>query len=705
MAFFNHLNSLEDPSEADVIKDKNISVAVRVRPLTNTEIQRGEKAVVYCPGEGAVFVSHAGQEKIFRFDSVFDSSTSQQELFEESGVKRLIELALSGYSCTVFAFGQTGSGKTYSLTGPQTMFEEHLMTQSLAGLMQRSFLYLLEQCQAHASEFTLSASYMEIYNEQVRDLLSPRLCHSLPVRWNKTRGFYVESLFTVEFESLDTIMALLQEGMRNRQNSAHRLNESSSRSHALLTIGIRSEAPDPLNSSCFLTKHGKLCFVDLAGSEKVKHTGSTGELMVEANSINRSLLALGHCISLLVESKKKPSHIPYRDSNLTRLLADSLGGSGVTLMVACISPSSRCLPETMYTLRYANRAKRIKNRPMAHMDPKERLLCNLEEEIQCLKAENVFLRQQLPLVGIQHSGSINGKETSSHQKLPQRHSESRAGGLVAHPRCASPAPEEGLYGILQEFLSENEKLRRENLVLMSSRDRAKHATRALCHENDQLVRKLEELERVLSSSPTVSSRSFSGRSQSLRISTPTSSGHSLPKSNHIPVTDLVPLLPDLPALEMFTGDHNARPEHNDVDQTQSPRTHRSAPNRCQQQQPPHKRNGLGKSRSCTDQSQLLTDAKGRPADPVVAARTQERVLPSAPPLPEIDSSVSRGGVHTDVKGPSRAARQEERSDPARDQLQHYHRLQRTRTAPLQHTSRNYGSSNRTQGRERPKPRA
>ncbi|KAJ1186324.1 hypothetical protein NDU88_003107 [Pleurodeles waltl] len=111
------------------------------------------------------------------------------------------------------------------------------------------------------------------------------------------------------------------------------LNESSSRSHALLTVCIRSEAQDPLNSSCFITKHGKLCFVDLAGSEKVKHTGSTGELMVEANSINRSLLALGHCISLLVDSKKKSNHIPYRDSNLTRLLADSLGGSGVTLMV------------------------------------------------------------------------------------------------------------------------------------------------------------------------------------------------------------------------------------------------------------------------------------------------------------------------------------------------------------------------------------
>ncbi|XP_078537273.1 kinesin-like protein KIF12 [Lissotriton helveticus] len=604
--------------------------------------------------------------------------------------------------------------------GPLTRYEDHLMPRSLAGLMQRSFLYLLEQSQSRAADFTLSASYIEIYNEQVRDLLNPRLCDSLPVRWSKARGFYVENLFNVEFESLDTVMALLNDGMRNRQNSAHMLNESSSRSHALLTVCIRSEAPDPLNSSCFITKHGKLCFVDLAGSEKVKHTGSTGELMVEANSINRSLLALGHCISLLVDSKKKPNHIPYRDSNLTRLLADSLGGSGVTLMVACVSPSSRCLPETMYTLRYANRAKRIKNRPMVHVDPKEKLLRNLEDEIQCLKEENVFLRQQLPLVAARRRGSIDQKQLPSHPKLLQRHSESREGVSEELSSGGPPGLERGLYGMLQEFLSENEKLRRENLVLMNSNNSAKNVTRALSHENDQLVRKLEELERVLSSSPTVSSRSLSGNSQSLRISSPDTSGHCMPKLPSIcschcchvchqccpSGASLGPqILPDLPPLEIFTGDNSGQPQHNDLDPSQGPQTHRSAPHRSRQQQPALKTKGLGKSKSCTDQSQLLAQAKVKPEDPSVPARSQERVIPSAPPLPAIDSSHSGRGANADLKGQGHSARQEEQLDPLKDQMQNYHRLQRTRTAPLQRTSRSYGGSTRTQGRDRPKPKA
>ncbi|KAJ1186325.1 hypothetical protein NDU88_003107 [Pleurodeles waltl] len=212
MSLFSHLSAGEQFADHEDLKQNNFSVAVRVRPLTNTEVQRGEKTVVYCPGESTLYVNHTSQEKVFRFDAVFDSTTSQEELFEESGVKRLIDLALSGYSCTVFAFGQTGSGKTYSLMGPPTRYEDHLMPRSLAGLIQRSFLYLLEQSQSRSADFTLSASYIEIYNEQVRDLLNPRLSDSLPVRWSKSRGFYVENLFTVEFESLDTVMALLHDG-------------------------------------------------------------------------------------------------------------------------------------------------------------------------------------------------------------------------------------------------------------------------------------------------------------------------------------------------------------------------------------------------------------------------------------------------------------------------------------------------------------
>ncbi|NWU85011.1 KIF12 protein, partial [Onychorhynchus coronatus] len=369
----------------------------RVRPLTCTETRRGDRRVVHSLGDGAVHVSatsppggrgelrhplsclcphaqvSAGRhDATFGFSAVFDAGASQEAVFEGSGMRQLVELAIDGFSCTVFAFGQTGSGKTYTLMGPLAQSETQPAAPALLGLMQRSFACLLEQSRSRGSDLALSASYLEIYNEQVRDLLSPGPPCALPLRWSKTRGFYVENQLSVDFESLEAIVSLLLQGSQRRRTSAHALNRHSSRSHALLTIHIRSRAVSTcpalgeglglIPSTC-PSKQGTLCFVDLAGSERVKETGSSGELSMEANSINRSLLALGHCISLLAKPRGKWTHIPYRDSKLTRLLARSLGGSGITLMVACISPSSRCLSETLSTLHYASRARRVTTRP------------------------------------------------------------------------------------------------------------------------------------------------------------------------------------------------------------------------------------------------------------------------------------------------------------------------------------------------------
>ncbi|NXF34394.1 KIF12 protein, partial [Nyctibius bracteatus] len=360
---------------------------VRVRPLTCTETQRGDRRVVHSLGDGTIHVSTARHDATFGFSAVFDAGTSQEAVFEGSGMRQLVELAIDGFSCTVFAFGQTGSGKTYTLMGPLTQSEAQPAAPGLLGLMQRSFACLLEQSRSGSPGLALSASYLEIYNEQVRDLLSPGPPCALPLRWSKTRGFYVENQLSVDFESLEAIADLLLQalnphppplaGSQRRRTSAHALNRHSSRSHALLTIHVRRRAvsggpqhdtplPAPMwvpQPSACPSKQGTLCFVDLAGSERVKETGSSGELCVEANNINRSLLALGHCISLLAKPRGKRTHIPYRDSKLTRLLARSLGGSGITLMVACISPSSRCLSETLSTLHYASRARRVTTRP------------------------------------------------------------------------------------------------------------------------------------------------------------------------------------------------------------------------------------------------------------------------------------------------------------------------------------------------------
>ncbi|NXN56750.1 KIF12 protein, partial [Rynchops niger] len=346
-------------------RETRLRVVLRVRPLTCTETRRGDRQVVHSLGNSTVHVNAARHDATFGFSAVFDAGASQEAVFEGSGMRQLVELAIDGFSCTVFAFGQTGSGKTYTLMGPLIQTETRPAAPGLLGLMQRSFACLLEQSRSRGSDLALSASYLEIYNEQVRDLLSPGPPCALPLRWSKTRGFYVENQLSVDFESLEAIADLLLQGSQRRRTSAHALNRHSSRSHALLTIHVRSRAVStrPAPGTGCPSKQGTLCFVDLAGSERVKETGSSGELSVEANSINRSLLALGHCISLLAKPRGKRMHIPYRDSKLTRLLARSLGGSGVTLMVACISPSSRCLSETLSTLHYASRACRVTTRP------------------------------------------------------------------------------------------------------------------------------------------------------------------------------------------------------------------------------------------------------------------------------------------------------------------------------------------------------
>ncbi|KAM8941632.1 kinesin-like protein KIF12 isoform 3-T3 [Lycaon pictus] len=328
--------------------------------------------------------------------------------------------------------------------------------------MQRTFAWLLDRVQHLGAPVTLRASYLEIYNEQVRDLLSLGSARPLPVRWNKTRGFYVEQLRVVEFGSLGALMELLQMGLSRRRSSAHTLNQASSRSHALLTLYISRQTMPPADPG-EPPVGGKLCFVDLAGSEKVAATGSRGELMLEANSINRSLLALGHCISLLLDPQRRQSHIPFRDSKLTKLLADSLGGRGLTLMVACVSPSAQCLPETLSTLRYASRAQRVTTRPQAPKSPVAKQPPRLEIEILQLQEENRCLRAQL--------GQIDPKASRL------------SGARVAWAQ-------RNLYGMLQEFMLENERLRKEKSQLQSSQARARDEQRLLAQQVHELERRL-----------------------------------------------------------------------------------------------------------------------------------------------------------------------------------------------------------------------
>ncbi|XP_070107322.1 kinesin-like protein KIF12 isoform X14 [Equus przewalskii] len=489
--------------------DTPIQVVLRVRPMSAAELRRGEQSALHCSGTRTLQVSPpgGGPDVAFRFGAVLDGARTQEDVFRACGVRRLGELALRGFSCTVFTFGQTGSGKTYTLTGPPPQGEGVPVPPSLAGIMQRTFAWLLDRVQHLGAPVTLQASYLEIYNEQVRDLLSLGAPRPLPVRWDKTRGFYVEQLQLVEFGSLGALMELLEMGLSRRRSSAHTLNQASSRSHALLTLYIGRQTQVPPVDPGEAPVGGKLCFVDLAGSEKVAATGSRGELMLEANSINRSLLALGHCISLLLDPQRKQSHIPFRDSKLTKLLADSLGGRGVTLMVACVSPSAQCLPETLSTLRYASRAQRVTTRPQAPKSPVAKQPQRLEMEILQLREENRRLRSQLGQRDPKTSGLSGSRVAWAQQNL---------------------------YGMLQEFMLENERLRKEKSQLQSSWDLARDEQRVLAQQ-------VHELERCLLSACSLYQPGPGTAPPCPCVMVPAPSCHALPPLCSCPCSHLCPL--------------------------------------------------------------------------------------------------------------------------------------------------------------------
>eukprot|EP00163_Fabomonas_tropica_P013832 TRINITY_DN2542_c0_g2_i2.p1 TRINITY_DN2542_c0_g2~~TRINITY_DN2542_c0_g2_i2.p1 ORF type:complete len:640 (-),score=107.13 TRINITY_DN2542_c0_g2_i2:122-2041(-) len=303
----------------------------------------------------------------------------------------MINSAIDGFSATVFAYGQTGSGKTYTITGDESSDNSH-------GIIPRAVYYIFEQIEAMSNQsttFTVRASYLELYNEQVRDLLNPNTV-PLALRWTKQSGYYVENQWVVTCANPDDLMAVVMEGTENRITASHAMNMDSSRSHALLAVHIECQTVDPFDQRQ-VSRYGKITFVDLAGSERLNETKSEGLTKKETGQINKSLFTLGTVISSLSDSTKR-SHVPYRDSKLTKLLMDSLGGRALTLMIACCSPSHTSEEFTMGTLKYAKRAKRIRNKPVVQMDEREQLIQELKRENRILKLENQYLREQSGIV-------------------------------------------------------------------------------------------------------------------------------------------------------------------------------------------------------------------------------------------------------------------------------------------------------------------
>ncbi|XP_067623644.1 kinesin-like protein Klp68D [Eurosta solidaginis] len=351
-----------------------VQVVVRCRPMSNHERNEGSEAVVAVyPNRGVVEITNLTdankeQTKMFTYDAAYNASASQINIYNEV-VFPLVSSVLEGFNGCIFAYGQTGTGKTHTMEGVRGHTE-------LMGIIPRTF----EQIWLHINrtenfQFLVDVSYLEIYMEELRDLLKPNSKH-LEVR-ERGSGVYVPNLHAVHCKSVDDMLNVMHIGNKNRTVGFTNMNEHSSRSHAIFMIRI-----EMCDIETNTIKVGKLNLIDLAGSERQSKTGASAERLKEASKINLALSSLGNVISALAENSP---HVPYRDSKLTRLLQDSLGGNSKTIMIANIGPSYYNYNETLTTLRYASRAKTIQNKPVKNEDPQDAKLKEYQEEIERLK--------------------------------------------------------------------------------------------------------------------------------------------------------------------------------------------------------------------------------------------------------------------------------------------------------------------------------
>mmetsp|Transcript_26474 Transcript_26474/g.77839 ORF Transcript_26474/g.77839 Transcript_26474/m.77839 type:complete len:766 (-) Transcript_26474:425-2722(-) len=349
-----------------------IRVIVRVRPALGSEQDSAQ--AVDITGDASLAITRGRSNHNASFDAVLGPDATQADVFER--VRDMAAAVVDGYNATIFAYGQTGSGKTFTITGGAERYQDR-------GIIPRSISHIFAQASKAGAEAltTVQISYLEIYNEDIRDLLAKNATQKLELKENSDSGVYVKDLSTYVVKSVKECDKLREFGHKNRKTGATLMNADSSRSHAIFTVTV--EQCETMPDGHASIRMGKLNMVDLAGSERQSKTGATGDRLKEATKINLSLSALGNCISALVDGKS--SHIPYRDSKLTRLLQDSLGGNTKTVMIANMGPADYNYDESISTLRYANRAKNIQNKPKINEDPKDAMLREFQEEIQRLR--------------------------------------------------------------------------------------------------------------------------------------------------------------------------------------------------------------------------------------------------------------------------------------------------------------------------------
>ncbi|BAE66113.1 unnamed protein product [Aspergillus oryzae RIB40] len=378
--------------ERGINEDTSIHVVVRCRGRNDREIKENSGVVVKTEGVKGNTVElsmgpNAVSNKTYTFDKVFSAAADQLAVYEDV-VLPIVNEMLAGYNCTIFAYGQTGTGKTYTMSGDMT--DTLGILSDNAGIIPRVLYSLFHKLEE--TESTVKCSFIELYNEELRDLLSAEETQKLKIFENESKkgqSTLVQGIEETYIDSASSGIKLLQHGSHKRQVAATKCNDLSSRSHTIFTITVHTKRTTDAGEE--YVSSGKLNLVDLAGSENIQRSGAENKRATEAGLINKSLLTLGRVINALVD---KSPHIPYRESKLTRLLQDSLGGRTKTCIIATVSPSRSNMEETISTLDYAFRAKNIRNKPQINFTSKHKLLQEFAFEIEKLKGELIATRHR-----------------------------------------------------------------------------------------------------------------------------------------------------------------------------------------------------------------------------------------------------------------------------------------------------------------------
>ncbi|XP_056895771.1 kinesin-like protein KIF1B isoform X17 [Takifugu flavidus] len=454
----------------------SVKVAVRVRPFNSREMNMEAKCIIHMQGNSTTIANPKAPKepaKNFSFDYSYWSHTttedpnfaSQNRVYNDIG-KEMLQHAFEGYNVCIFAYGQTGAGKSYTMMGKQEEGQEGIIPMLCEDLFEK----INGETNKEGLSYSVEVSYMEIYCERVRDLLNPKNKGNLRVREHPLMGPYVEDLSKLAVTSYTDIADLMDAGNKARTVAATNMNETSSRSHAVFTIVFTQKKHDS-ETDLSTEKVSKISLVDLAGSERADSTGAKGTRLKEGANINKSLTTLGKVISALAEvdnstnkskKKKKTDFIPYRDSVLTWLLRENLGGNSRTAMVAALSPADVNYDETLSTLRYADRAKNIKCNAVINEDPNNKLVRDLKDEVsrlkELLRAQGLGDILDIDPMGDDYPGSgikylkdfQNNKNRyliASENQRPGHFSTAPLGSLTASPSSGSLSSQVGLQSV------------------------------------------------------------------------------------------------------------------------------------------------------------------------------------------------------------------------------------------------------------------